>query len=135
MLKLTRKLEYALIALRHIRQSGNNLCSAKEISVIYMIPKELLAKTLQQMAKLNYIKAVQGPRGGYKIRKGLEKVSMTQFIEELEGPLGMVDCNISSDCVQIGNCNIRMPINKINDNIRNMFNDILVSDITNQIIS
>ena len=85
------------------------------------------------MVKLNYIKAVQGPRGGYKIKKGLEKVSMTQFIEELEGPLGMVDCNISSDCVQIGNCNIRMPINKINDNIRNMFNDILVSDITSQL--
>ena len=59
--------------------------------------------------------------------------SMTQFIEDLEGPLGMVDCNISSDCVQIDNCNIRMPINKINDNIRNMFNHILVSDITSQL--
>ncbi len=133
MLKLTRRLEYALIALRHIRQSGNNLCSAKEIAASYMIPQELLAKTLQQMVKLNYIKAVQGPRGGYKIRKGLEKVRMTQFIEELEGPLGMVDCNINSDCVQIGNCNIRMPINKINDNIRNMFNDIRVGDITSQL--
>ena len=85
------------------------------------------------MVRLNYIKAVQGPLGGYKIQKALEKVNMTQFIEEMEGPLAMVDCSISSDCMQIDNCNIRMPIKKINDNIRNMFNDILVSDITSQL--
>ena len=64
MLKLTRKLEYALIALRHMQDKGDSLSSAKEIADMYLIPHELLAKTLQQMARLNYIKAAQGPLGG-----------------------------------------------------------------------
>ena len=130
MLKLTRKLEYALIALRHMQDKGDTFISAKKISDMYLIPQELLAKTLQQMARLNYIKAAQGPRGGYRIRKGLTEISMTQFMEDLEGPIGIVDCNINSDCIQLDNCNIRMPLKQINSNIRAIFNEIRVGDIT-----
>ena len=132
MLKLTRKLEYALIALRHMQMKKSGaLSSTKEISDMYMIPRELLAKTLQQMVRLEYIDAVQGSQGGYRIYKTLTNISLTQFVEELEGPFGMVNCSISSDCIQLNNCNIRMPINKINDNIRSIFNDIPITDITN----
>ena len=131
MLKITKKLEYALIALRHMQMKGDMLSTTKEIADLYTIPRELLAKTLQQMARLRYINAVQGPHGGYQIYKSLTHISLTQFVEELEGPLGMVNCSISTDCIQLNNCNIRIPINKINDNIRSIFNDIPITDITN----
>ena len=83
-----------------------------------MIPRELLAKTLQQMARLEYIDAVQGANGGYKLHQSLDDVNLTKFIEQMEGPLGMVDCSINMDCTQLNNCNIRMPMNKINENIK-----------------
>ena len=130
MLKLTRKLEYALISLRHMQMKGETLSSTKEISDMYAIPRELLAKTLQQMARLQYIDAVQGPKGGYRIDKILSEINLTQFVEEMEGPLEMVECNINSDCIQMNTCNIRMPINKINQNIRSLFNKINITDIT-----
>ena len=130
MLKLTRKLEYALIALRHMQLKENVLSSAKEIADMYTIPRELLAKTLQQMARLQYIDAVQGPKGGYRIDKILSEINLTQFVEEMEGPLEIVGCNINSDCIQLNTCNIRMPINKINQNIRSIFNNINITDIT-----
>ena len=130
MLKLTKKLEYALIALRHMHMQGDTLSSSKEISQMYMIPGELLAKTLQQMARLDYIDAVQGPNGGYKLCQSLDYVNLTEFIEDMEGPLGMIDCSINKECIQLDNCNIRMPMNKINENIRSIFNNIRISDIT-----
>jgi len=64
------------------------------------------------------------------MRKGLTEISLTQFIEDIEGPIGLVDCTINSDCVQLDNCNIRMPIKQINNNIRAIFNGIRVGDIT-----
>ena len=131
MLKLTRKLEYALISLRHMQIKGDMLSTTKEIADMYTIPRDLLAKILQQMARLKYIDAVQGSQGGYRIYKALTNISLTQFVEELEGPFGMVNCSISTNCIQLNNCNIRMPINKINDNIRSIFNDIPITDITN----
>ena len=97
---------------------------------MYMIPGELLAKTLQQMARLDYIDSVQGPNGGYKLLQSLDYVNLTEFIEDMEGPLGMIDCSINKECIQLDNCNIRMPMNKINENIRSIFNNIRISDIT-----
>ena len=130
MLKITKKLEYALIALRHMHLKEESLSSSNEISQMYMIPRELLAKTLQQMARLNYINAVQGPNGGYKLHQSIDDVNLTTFIEEIEGHLGMVDCRINMDCTQLNNCNISMPMNKINENIRSIFNNIRITDIT-----
>ena len=107
MLKITRKVEYALIALRHLQSKDTeDLTSAKEIAIHYGIPKQLLAKILQQMSKENIIEAVQGPAGGYRILANLDKISLKDFFEKLEGPLGMMDCFFESDCIQINACNI-----------------------------
>lgn len=131
MLKITRKVEYALIALRHLQSKDtDDLTSAKEIAIHYSIPKQLLAKILQQMSKDNIIEAVQGPAGGYRILANLDKISLKDFFEKLEGPLGMMDCFFESDCIQINACNIRVPIQRINDNMRNMFSEMTLLEVT-----
>ena len=131
MLNITRKVEYALIALRHMQSKNNtDLTSAKEIATKYGIPQQLLAKTLQQMARDGIIKAVQGPAGGYKIAANLKSISLKDFFEKLEGPLGMMDCYFDSDCLQITNCNIRLPIQRINNNMRDMFAQMSLQEVT-----
>ena len=131
MLKITRKVEYALIALNHLQQQNDgDLCSAKEISKQYGIPQELLAKTLQKLARVEIIEAVQGSTGGYKLLVDPSTISMTHFFEILEGPVGIMDCYFDSGCRQLNTCNIRSPINKINDTIRNVFNNITLADLT-----
>ena len=131
MLKIIRKVEYALIALRHMQSNNKKgLASAKEIATIYGIPQQLLAKTLQQMARDNIIEAVQGPTGGYRILAKLDQISLKDFFEKLEGPLGMMDCYFESDCLQIVSCNIRVPIQRINDNMRNMFSEMTLHEVT-----
>ncbi len=59
MLKITRKVEYALIALRHMQSKNvDELTSAKEIANQYGVPQQLLAKTLQQMARDRILEAI-----------------------------------------------------------------------------
>jgi Rrf2 family protein len=131
MLKITRKVEYALIALRHMQlKESEELTSTKEIATRYGVPQQLLAKTLQHMARDGIIEAVQGPAGGYRVAINLDKMSMKDFFEKLEGPLGMMDCYFDSDCIQIGACNIRVPIQRINDNMRNLFSQMSVQEVT-----
>ena len=131
MLKLTRKLEYSLIALSHMQKKDENeLSTTKEIAEKFAIPQEILAKTLQQLAKLELIHAVQGPYGGYKVVESLDKLSFLEFIEKMEGPQGLVGCTTDSDCSLMDACNIRQPIKIINKNLKTMFNNILLSEIT-----
>ena len=131
MLKITRKVEYALIALRHMQlKESKELTSTKEIATRYGVPLQLLAKTLQHMARDGILEAVQGSAGGYRVATNLDKISMKDFFEKLEGPLGMMDCYFDSDCIQIGACNIRVPIQRINDNMRNLFSQMSVQEVT-----
>ena len=131
MLKITRKVEYALIALRHLQQmEQGQLSSAKSMASEYGIPQELLAKILQKLAKEKIVQALKGPRGGYQILKDPKKVNMTKFFEILEGPMGIMDCYFDSNCEQINGCTIREPINRINERIRGMFDQMTLADIT-----
>ena len=131
MLKITRKVEYALIALRHMQlKESEELTNTKEIATRYGVPQQLLAKTLQHMARDGIIQAVQGSAGGYRIAINLDQISMKDFFERLEGPLGMMDCYFDSDCIQMGACNIRVPIQRINDNMRNLFSQMSVQEVT-----
>ncbi len=130
MLKLTRKVEYALIALRHIQAKGPEaVSSTKEIAGTYGIPSQLLAKILQQMAREGIVEPIQGPLGGYTIKSDLSQINLTHFFEILEGPVGLMDCFFDSGCGQITQCNIKSPIVKINDSIREMFNNLSVADV------
>jgi len=131
MFKITRKLEYALIALRHIQgQSEDKVVSAKEISGVYRIPLQLLAKILQELSKHDILEAIQGAHGGYRLKKSLDEMNLTALIKILEGPIGIMDCSIDTKCVQLDICNIRKPINRVNDAIISMFDNLTLSEIT-----
>ena len=129
MLKITRKVEYALIAVRHLKENPRKLISVSEISNLYGIPKEVLAKTMQKLAGANIVSSVKGPHGGYKATSKASKITLNDFFEILEGPTAIMDCYFDSGCDHLSNCNIRTPINKINDSIRNLFNKLTLADI------
>ena len=131
MLKISRKVEYALIALRHLQSlKKEELASAKELADAYGVPKELLAKVLQRLAKKNIIDAVKGPYGGYRLAIDPERMRLTEFFEIIEGPMGIMNCYFDSRCEQIDGCTIRTPINRINDSIRTMFNNMTLAEVT-----
>ena len=69
----------------------NDLCSAKEISEIYHVPKEIMAKTMQKLCKKGYLGAVKGSHGGYYLNVNLNEINLTDFIENIEGPLALDD--------------------------------------------
>jgi len=131
MLKLTKKIEYALIAISYMnKKDKNKLSSSKEISLAYNIPKELLAKTMQLLTKVGYLNAIKGAKGGYYINKSLDTIKLIDFIENIEGPFGLVNCQIDQYCDIINNCEIKAPIFKINENIRSVFKETSLLDIT-----
>ena len=102
-------------------KKANNSCH-QWLAKLYGIPQELLAKILQKLSKKRIVQAVKGPQGGYKLSSDPNKINMTNFFEIMEGPMGIMDCYFDTQCEQLKSCTIREPINRINENIRSMFN-------------
>ena len=130
MLKLTKTVEYGLIALTHIsQQEGEEPSSAKKIAEKYFIPTELLAKILQRLASSQMIESIKGPKGGYRLSTDIKDINIFNLIEMLEGPVGITDCIISSKCEQIEFCVIKNPLSKINDKIIDTLKNITLDQI------
>ena len=131
MLKLTKKIEYGLIALQYMQgKERNEVTSAKEVADNFNLPTSLVAKVLQQLAKNDIIVPIQGASGGYKLDKPLESIKLNDFIEIIEGPVGLVECLNDPDCNHVRTCNIRSPIEKINNTIIDLFSNMTIADIT-----
>ena len=131
MLKLTKKIEYGLIALQHMQSKDNGeVTSAKEVAENFELPASLVAKVLQQLAKNKIIEPIQGASGGYKLERSLESIKLNDFIEIIEGPVGLVECLNHIDCDHLGDCSIRLPIERVNNTIVNLFSNMTLADIT-----
>jgi Rrf2 family protein len=119
MLKLSKKVEYALMALMHMDElDEHELTTSREISGLYHIPPEALGKVLQGLAKADLIQSLKGAAGGYRLNSVLEDISLGDVMEAVEGPIRVAKCAcVSHECQQEVACNIKTPIFHFQDQL------------------
>lgn len=133
MLKLSKKTEYGLIAIRHIAAAERGrVITAKEIADRYGIPYELLAKVMQKLAKRGLIVSHQGVYGGYTLAVGAGDLPISAIISAIEDQLpAIAQCIAESpdSCSIYDNCTIKNPLGKIQLNIEQVFKTMKLSEI------
>ena len=119
MLRLSKKADYALMAMKHLAmRSDAASASAREIAEQYDIPIELMAKVLQQLARRGLLTSHQGTRGGYRLARSSGAISVADIIQAIDGPLTVTACSTEDEqCEQFTKCNVRDPLWKIKDRI------------------
>jgi Rrf2 family protein len=120
MLRLSKKSDYALISMKHLatRADGGASSSAREISESYDIPLELLAKVLQRLVRARLLVSVQGTRGGYRLGRRAQLISVADVIQAVDGPVTVTACSPDDhNCDQYTKCSIRDPLWKIKNRI------------------
>lgn len=81
MLSLSKKTDYALLALSHLTRIGTErAASVREIAAQYDLPVELLAKILQKLAKAQLVVSTAGPTGGYRLARPAAEISIGAVI-------------------------------------------------------
>lgn len=130
MLKLSKKVEYSLISLMHMdAMPESELATAKQISTAYSIPAELLGKVLQSLAKASLLKSVQGSKGGYRLVRRPEEVTLGEVVRAVEGPLKLTACEADpANCGRYETCNIRKPVYEIQRQLLNYFAHLSLAD-------
>jgi Rrf2 family protein len=133
MVRLSKKAEYGLIAIRHIAASRiGEVVTAKEISSIYRIPFELLAKVLQTLARAGLLVSHQGTHGGYSLAKPAEEIPVASIIHAIEGTTPTIaQCMTegADSCTVFTVCTIKSPLSKVQANIERAFSTMSLSEI------
>ena len=132
MLKLTKKADYGLMAMKHLAEVGKSAaCSAKDIAEAYDIPPEALAKILQRLAKAGLLVSQHGTNGGYALARSPRSISALEVIKAIDGPLFLTSCvTHRGECYQTSKCTVREPLRKVNESIQQVLSRINISDMT-----
>jgi Rrf2 family protein len=119
MLRLSKKADYALLAMRHMAAHADRAAlSARELAETFDIPPDLLAKVLQQLVRAKLLDSHQGIRGGYGLARPAAEMSVADVIRAIDGPFTVTACSeVDHSCDQYAKCTIRDPLWRIKDRI------------------
>jgi Rrf2 family protein len=131
MLKLTKKADYGLMALKYLAEHPEMpALSAKDIADAYGIPAQLLAKVLQRLTKTGLLKSHAGMNGGYALSRDASKISAYEVIHSIDGPFFITSCTKGSkSCDLTPSCTIKEPLARVNDTIAGVLKSISIHDL------
>ncbi len=148
MLRLTRKADYGLMAMKYLAEhaaaprpqgSWSNVAvsaqsvsaqSAKDIADAYHIPAQLLAKILQTLARAGLLVSTAGTNGGYSLARPATEISAFEVIRAIDGPLFITSCiTIHGTCDLAGHCTIKEPLRKVSDSLKDLLSAIRIADL------
>src|ERR1700734_2809108 len=142
MLRLTKKADYGLMALKYLAEQAelaekagaalhlSGPRSAKDIAEAYHIPPQLLAKILQTLARAGLLVSHAGTNGGYALAKPASEISAFEVIRAIDGPLFITSCiTIHGACDLTSTCTIKEPLRKVNDSIKDLLSGIYIADL------
>lgn len=132
MLKLTKKADYGLIAMRHLAEHSDlGACSAKDLAEMYGIPQEALAKILQRLTKAGLLVSQYGTNGGYTLARDPRRISAFEVIRAIDGPLFMTSCSAAiADCDQSDRCTVREPLRRVSRSIEEVLSKLTIWEMT-----
>src|SRR5437868_4360958 len=131
MLRLSKKADYALIAMKHLALRGDRgSSSAREIAELYDVPIELMAKVLQRLVRRGLLASHQGTHGGYQLGRGPAQISVADVIQAIEGPVTVTACSTDEgQYEQFSKCNVRDPLFRVRERILAALGDCTIAEL------
>ncbi len=110
MLRLSKKADYALIAMKHLALRGDcGSSSAREIAELY---------------------AQQGTRGGYQLARSPRQISVADVIQAIDGPVTVTACSTDEgQCDQFAKCNVRDPLWRVRERILTALGECTIAEL------
>lgn len=136
MLTLSRKCDYGLIALSHLARFPKEVASAREIASRYRIPLPLLMNILKQLNREGMVTSTRGARGGYRLARDPNEVSVRDVVAILEGPVRLVRCagegrdgNGTQPCERVDMCPVRGSALKLHRRLEQFLGQVTLAEI------
>lgn len=138
MLSLTKKTDYALIAMSRLAANPEAVFSAREIAQDFHVPLPLLMNVLKKLCASGLVRSVRGARGGYSLARPAAEVTLADLIVALEGPMKLAQCSSAKGddgngqphgCRLGEKCPIQGPLQRVHERLRDFLENVTLAEI------
>ncbi len=92
-MQLTKGVEYGIEGILYLaRRSDGEPTLIRDISRATAIPETFLSKIFQRLAMHGIIRSRRGFRGGFRLARPAERISLREIVEAVQGPIEFHRC-------------------------------------------
>ena len=132
MIRISKKVDYAIIVLAHLALHRESPASARRIARAYDISYALVANLLKRLVAAEWVMSLRGVRGGYLLVKSPQEITLDELIATIEGPYRFADCaatNDPNDCPTWSLCPARPVMQRVHNDIRDTLKSVTVAEL------
>lgn len=98
LMRLSLQTDYGLRVLMFLAGEDRR-CTVGEIAEFFSISRDHVAKVVQTLARLGFIRSIRGAGGGLELARAPENISIGKVVGSLEGNMQMLECVAAERCV------------------------------------
>jgi Rrf2 family protein len=99
---MAKGVEWALHTLLNLDMIGGGPVGSGQLAEAHGLSASYLNKQLQQLARAGLVASVPGPRGGFRLARPLEAITLLDVVEAIEGSTQLFHCTEIRCCGKIG---------------------------------
>jgi FeS assembly SUF system regulator len=141
MFRISKLADYAVVLLAELANGDLTRATTADLAMRTSLPEPTVAKVVKLLAKAGLLETQRGARGGYRLAKPLDSISVAAVLTLFDGPIAMTTCVESSDVSLSGaeggcriqhQCRMRGRWSKVTEVLRQTFDDMTIADLLDQ---
>ena len=135
MLALSRKSDYALVALAELAARDGEKRSAAGIAQATDAPESLMRNVLKNLTRAGLLLSERGPFGGYTLAREPDRISVLEVLEAVDGPISLARCCKENEspqthgCIHSPRCRIQRGMRLMHQGVLDVLRGVSVSDL------
>ncbi len=135
MLSMSRKADYALVVLAGLVDHELAGSSARDLAHELHLPLPALRNILKRLTQQGFLTSIQGPKGGYRLARRPEEITLGQLVEAIDGPVHLAMCcpvpagAEQPQCQLESSCRIKESVRQVHNGLINYLDQVTLADI------
>jgi Rrf2 family protein len=136
LLALTRKTDYALVALSELARHAPQTLCARKLAQLTSIPLPVLSGVLNQLVHHGLVVSLRGVQGGYRLARPADAISLVDVVHAIDGVPRLTQCcsgthahDVNEPCKLEPRCRITGPMQRVHQGLLEFMGRIFLAHI------
>ncbi len=131
MLRISKLTDYGIVLLARFAGAARDAqLSAREMAEATELPLPVVSKMLKELASAGLLESLRGSKGGYRLVRAPDAITVAEIVHALEGPIALMECNAGpGHCEQEARCQVQEPWHRINRAVHDALARVTLADL------
>lgn len=130
---LRRNTDYALrLAVKLAGHAETGALSTRVLAADEDVSYQLACKLMQKLHAAGLVESDMGPRGGFRLSRSPDQITIVEVIEAIQGPLLVNRCVLAGACPRQENCPVRVKISELQERMDDYLRNVTLAELVQE---